>query len=146
MSAAAPSGSGCIASFVHATLCTAAFLLVILSGALVAWYVKLAGSDAAFDLHRKLQVHGRWHVHRGGHARLAFHGPQWFQYCAQVVGAVLLMLYGVWASGSSACLARAGHMCTAFCSLGLADQSSCSDSTTLGSAWMRVATNRSCGI
>ncbi|KAI9462655.1 hypothetical protein F5148DRAFT_1212957, partial [Russula earlei] len=60
MAAAAPSGSGCkIASFVHATLCTAQFLLVILSGALVVWYAKLTGSDAAFVLHGKPQVRTR---------------------------------------------------------------------------------------
>jgi hypothetical protein len=44
-----------LARFVHAGFCTAAFLLVIPSGALVVRYAKLTGSPAAFDLHRNLQ-------------------------------------------------------------------------------------------
>jgi hypothetical protein len=46
---------GRFASFLHAGLCTAAFLVVIPSGALVVRYAKLTGSSAAFDLHRNLQ-------------------------------------------------------------------------------------------
>jgi hypothetical protein len=44
-----------LAGFVHAGLCMVAFLLVIPSGALVVRYAKLAGSEAALDLHRNLQ-------------------------------------------------------------------------------------------
>ena len=42
-----PSPTGCV----HVGLRMAAFLLVILSGALVVWYVKLMGSSAAFARH-----------------------------------------------------------------------------------------------
>jgi hypothetical protein len=47
--------SGGFASFVHAGLCMAGFLLVIPTGALVVRYAKLTGSPAAFNLHRNLQ-------------------------------------------------------------------------------------------
>jgi len=53
--AAVATQRGSFASFVHAVLCTSAFLLVIPSGALVVRYAKVTGSSAAFDLHRKLQ-------------------------------------------------------------------------------------------
>jgi hypothetical protein len=46
---------GHFASFLHAGLCMAAFLVVIPSGALVVQYAKLTGNSAAFDLHRNLQ-------------------------------------------------------------------------------------------
>jgi hypothetical protein len=48
-------GVGGFASLVHAGLCTAAFLLVIPSGALVVQYARLANSEAAYDFHRNLQ-------------------------------------------------------------------------------------------
>ena len=50
-----PVGGGGFAGFVHAGLCSLAFLLVIPSGALVVRYAKATGSTAAFDLHRYLQ-------------------------------------------------------------------------------------------
>ena len=50
-----PVGGGGFAGFVHAGLCSLAFLLVIPSGALVVRYAKATGSAAAFDLHRYLQ-------------------------------------------------------------------------------------------
>ncbi|KAH9026567.1 hypothetical protein EDB84DRAFT_339283 [Lactarius hengduanensis] len=43
------------ASFVHGALCTAGFLLVLPSGALVARYAQATGSPRAFLLHRLLQ-------------------------------------------------------------------------------------------
>lgn len=46
---------GGFTSLVHATLCIFGFLFVIPTGALVARYAKVAGSSAAFDLHRTLQ-------------------------------------------------------------------------------------------
>ncbi|KAH9957987.1 hypothetical protein BJV74DRAFT_873365 [Russula compacta] len=49
------SGVGGFANFVHAALCTVAFLLVIPSGALVVRFAKVTGSPAAFNLHRNLQ-------------------------------------------------------------------------------------------
>jgi hypothetical protein len=42
-------------SFVHGALCTAGFLLVLPSGALVARYAKVTGSARAFQLHGLLQ-------------------------------------------------------------------------------------------
>ena len=53
-------GSGGTASFVHGALCTAGFLLVIPSGALVARYAKVTGSSRAFLLHRLLQFGVGW--------------------------------------------------------------------------------------
>ena len=51
-----PSGGvGGFANLVHAGLCTAAFLLVIPSGALVVQYARLTNSEAAYDFHRNLQ-------------------------------------------------------------------------------------------
>lgn len=49
------SGVGGFANFVHAALCTVAFLLVIPSGALVMRFAKVTGSSAAINLHRNLQ-------------------------------------------------------------------------------------------
>ena len=43
------------AGFVHGVLCTAGFLVVLPSGALVARYAKVSGSSRAFRLHRLLQ-------------------------------------------------------------------------------------------
>jgi hypothetical protein len=48
-------GRGGSANFVHGALCTAGFLLVLPSGALVARYAKVTGSARAFQLHRLLQ-------------------------------------------------------------------------------------------
>ena len=48
-------GRGGSASFVHGTLCTTGFLLVLPAGALVARYAKVTGSARAFQLHRLLQ-------------------------------------------------------------------------------------------
>ena len=52
----ASAGSLGFTGFVPTGLCTAVFLLVIASGALVVRYAKLAGRDTAYSLHRNLQL------------------------------------------------------------------------------------------
>jgi hypothetical protein len=48
-------GGGGAMSILHGALCTAGFLLVLPSGALVARYAKVTGSARAFQLHGLLQ-------------------------------------------------------------------------------------------
>jgi len=83
------------ASFVHAVLCTAAFLLVIPSGALVVRYAKVTGSSAAFGLHRKLQFGVAGASIAGGMLAYLFMDNDNTSIAHKGWGAALVLLYGV---------------------------------------------------
>jgi len=87
-------GSG-FASFVHAVLCTAAFLLVIPSGALVVRYAKVTGSSAAFGLHRKLQFGVAGTSITGGMLAYLFMDNDGSGAAHKGWGVALLLLYGL---------------------------------------------------
>ncbi|KAN0138267.1 hypothetical protein V8E53_003730 [Lactarius tabidus] len=88
-------GSGGSASFVHGALCTAGFLLVLPSGALVARYAKVTGSARAFQLHRLLQFGLAGAFIAGGSIAYLFTDNHHSSPTHKVGGAGLLLLYVV---------------------------------------------------
>ncbi|KAI9437539.1 hypothetical protein H4582DRAFT_281111 [Lactarius indigo] len=88
-------GRGGSASFVHGALCTAAFLLVLPSGALVARYAKATGSPRAFLLHRILQFGVAGASIMGGTLAYLFMNDHGSSISHKVGGAGLVLLYVV---------------------------------------------------
>ncbi|KAI9437551.1 hypothetical protein H4582DRAFT_2129385 [Lactarius indigo] len=88
-------GRGGSASFVHGVLCTAGFLLVLPSGALVARYAKATGSPRAFFLHRLLQFGVAGASIVGGTLAYLFMDDHSSGMAHKVGGAGLVLLYVV---------------------------------------------------
>jgi len=88
-------GGGGFASLVHAGLCTAGFLLVIPSGALVVQYARLTNSEAAYDFHRNLQFGVAGASIAGGMLAYLFMDNNGSGASHKWWGIALLLLYGV---------------------------------------------------
>ncbi|KAH8995244.1 hypothetical protein EDB86DRAFT_2923020 [Lactarius hatsudake] len=86
---------GGTASFVHGALCTAGFLLVLPSGALVARYARATGSPRAFLLHRLLQFGVAGASIAGGSLAYLFMDNHGSSMAHKVGGVGLVLLYVV---------------------------------------------------